>query len=157
PALRGCVDGVRARGATLHLLGLVSDGGVHSSDRHLAALLELARRAGLAREQVVVHAVLDGRDTPPRSGAGFVEALERELARSGVGRIASVVGRYWAMDRDKRWERVQRAYELFVRGTGERHASAVAAVRASYAREVGDEFVEPCVIGDATRGRLRDG
>jgi 2,3-bisphosphoglycerate-independent phosphoglycerate mutase len=157
PALRGVMEGARERGAALHLLGLVSDGGVHASDRHLAALLDLARRTGLRREQVFVHAVLDGRDTPPRSGAGHVAALERELARIGVGRIATVVGRYWAMDRDKRWERVQRAYELFVRGVGTRHASAGAAVAASYQREVGDEFLEPCVIGSDADGTLRDG
>ncbi len=157
PALRGLMQGVRARGTSLHLLGLVSDGGVHASDRHLRALLELAREVGLGREQVVVHALLDGRDTPPRSGAGFVETLERDLAQVGVGRIASVIGRYWAMDRDKRWERVQRAYALFTRGAGECHASALAAVRAAYARDVGDEFVEPCAIGEASAGRMRDG
>jgi len=155
-ALRGAVEHARARGAGLHLLGLVSDGGVHASDGHLRALLELARRGGLGPEQVHVHAVLDGRDTPPRSGAGYLEALERDLARAGVGRIASVVGRYWAMDRDKRWERVQRAYELFVAGRGEHHGSALEAVRASYAKEVGDEFVEPCAIGTGEGGRMRD-
>src|SRR5262245_33928570 len=157
PALRGVMEGVIERGKALHLLGLVSDGGVHSSDRHLAALLDLAKRIGLRREQVVVHAVLDGRDTPPRSGEGHVEALERELARAGVGRIASVVGRYWAMDRDKRWERVQRAHALFTRGAGAAFGSVLAAVQASYAKEVGDEFVEPSVIGPATEGRMRDG
>jgi 2,3-bisphosphoglycerate-independent phosphoglycerate mutase len=156
-ALRGIVDGVRQRGTRLHLLGLVSDGGVHSSERHVAALLELARRAGLGRDQVLVHAVLDGRDTPPRSGLQHLAALEAELARSGVGRIASVVGRYWAMDRDKRWERVQRAFDLLVSEKGAAHAGALAAVRASHEREVGDEFVEPCVIGAAGDGRLRDG
>jgi 2,3-bisphosphoglycerate-independent phosphoglycerate mutase len=156
-ALKGVVDEVRRRGSTLHLLGLVSDGGVHSSDRHLRALLELARRAGLSRERVAVHALLDGRDTPPRSGAGHVEALERDLARIGVGRIVSVVGRYWAMDRDKRWERVQRAYELLTRGTGTLHATAAEVVGASHAREVGDEFVEPSVIGSSSEGRMRDG
>jgi len=156
-ALRGVMEGVHRRGKVLHFLGLVSDGGVHSSDRHLRALLELAKRTGLRREQVVVHALLDGRDTPPRSGGQFVEELELDLARAGVGRIASVVGRYWAMDRDKRWERVQRAYDLFTRGTGAAHASALAAVRASYAKEVGDEFVEPSVIGPAQDGRMRDG
>jgi 2,3-bisphosphoglycerate-independent phosphoglycerate mutase len=157
PALVGAVEGARTRGTVLHLLGLVSDGGVHASDHHLRSLLELARRAGLRREQVAVHAVLDGRDTPPRSGAGYLEALERDLAKAGVGRIATVVGRYWAMDRDKRWERVQKAYDLFTRGAGARHASALEAVRASYAKEVGDEFVEPCVIGDAPGGRFGDG
>ncbi len=157
PALRGVMEGVRRRGTRLHLLGLVSDGGVHASDQHLRALLELARSVGLERERVAVHAVLDGRDTPPRSGAGYVEALERDMARAGVGRIASVVGRYWAMDRDKRWERVQRAYELLTRGAGQLHPNALAAVRTSYAKEVGDEFVEPCAIGTAEAGRLSDG
>src|SRR5262245_16369567 len=123
-ALRGAMEGVRRRGKALHLIGLVSDGGVHSSDAHLRALLELARRTGLRREQVLVHALLDGRDTPPRSGLGFIEALERDLAGAGVGRIASVVGRYHAMDRDKRWDRVKRAYDLFVRGTGDVSGSA---------------------------------
>jgi 2,3-bisphosphoglycerate-independent phosphoglycerate mutase len=156
-ALRGVMEGARKRGKALHLLGLVSDGGVHASDQHLSALLDLARRVGLAREQVFVHAMLDGRDTPPRSGAGYVAALERELARAGVGRIASIVGRYWAMDRDQRWERVRRAYELFTRGTGAVHASALEAVNASYVKEVGDEFVEPSVIGPAQSGRMRDG
>src|SRR5262245_38489218 len=138
PALRGVMEGALRRGKNLHLLGLVSDGGVHSSDQHLRALLELARKVGLRREQVLVHAVLDGRDTPPRSGTRFVEALERDLERIGVGRIASVVGRYWAMDRDKRWERVQKAYELFVRGTGAAFPGALEAVRASHAGDVGD-------------------
>jgi len=157
PALRGAMEGARARGKTLHLVGLVSDGGVHASDHHLRSLLELARRVGLGREQVAVHVVLDGRDTAPRSGAGHVERLERDLAQAGVGRIVSVIGRYFAMDRDKRWERVEKAYRLFVEGVGERHASAGAAVAASYARGVGDEFVEPCVIDARAAGRLADG
>jgi 2,3-bisphosphoglycerate-independent phosphoglycerate mutase len=157
PVLRGAAEHARARGSMLHLLGLVSDGGVHSSDQHLRSLIELARRVGLRREQVMVHAVLDGRDTPPRSGAKYVEALERDLELGGVGRIATLVGRYWAMDRDKRWERVQRAYDLFTGGVGEPHASARAAVQASYAREVGDEFVEPCVLVRTPEGHLRDG
>jgi 2,3-bisphosphoglycerate-independent phosphoglycerate mutase len=105
--------------------------------------------------------VLDGRDTPPRFGLRYVAALERDLAAAGVGRIASVIGRYWAMDRDKRWERVQRAYELFVHGKGERAATARAAVETSYAREQGDEFVEPFAIGAPPSGhmagRMEDG
>jgi 2,3-bisphosphoglycerate-independent phosphoglycerate mutase len=156
-ALRGLMERVAISGAHLHLLGLVSDGGVHSSDHHLGTLLELAKRVGLGRENVLVHAIMDGRDTPPRSGAQYIEALERELARSGVGRIASVVGRYWAMDRDQRWERVQRAYELFTGGVGQPHTSAADAVRASHAADVGDEFLEPSVIGASGEGRMRDG
>ncbi|MEQ1894777.1 MAG: 2,3-bisphosphoglycerate-independent phosphoglycerate mutase, partial [Planctomycetota bacterium] len=157
PALRGAMEGAKARAKRLHLFGLVSDGGVHASDHHLRNLLELARRVGLPKDDVLVHAVLDGRDTPPRSGAGYVAKLEEDLARVGVGRVATVVGRYWAMDRDKRWERVEKAYRLFVQGQGEVHASASAAVAASYAREVGDEFVEPCVIGAREASSLGDG
>ncbi len=156
-ALTGLMDRVRRDGKRLHLFGLVSDGGVHSSDHHLQSLLEMARRRGLAKDALLVHALLDGRDTPPRSGSGYVEALERDLARAGVGRIATVVGRFYAMDRDKRWERVERAYDLFTAGAGKRHASAAEAVRASYVSGVGDEFVEPCVIGDPASARMRDG
>ena len=151
------MDHARANGSTLHLLGLVSDGGVHSSDQHLRSLLEMARRRDLRRDQVAVHAILDGRDTPPRSGAGYVERLERDVSTLGVGRIASVVGRYYAMDRDNRWDRVQRAYELLVHGRGGHFASAVEGVRASYAREVGDEFVEPFVVGEPGALRMRSG
>jgi len=156
-ALREAVEGVRRRSRALHLLGLVSNGGVHSSERHLRALLELARRAGLPKERVFVHAILDGRDTPPRSGVEHLRTLERDLEEVGVGRIASAVGRYWAMDRDKRWDRVQRAYELFTAGRGKSAASALAAVEASHASGVGDEFVEPYVIGAQDEGRLEDG
>ena len=112
-AFAAVMDRVRREGKALHLMGLVSDGGVHASDRHLARLLELAAARGLASEQVLVHAILDGRDTPPRSADRYLAQLEKDLQAAGVGRIASVVGRYWAMDRDKRWDRVQRAYELF--------------------------------------------
>jgi 2,3-bisphosphoglycerate-independent phosphoglycerate mutase len=157
-ALARAMDGARERGTALHLVGLVSDGGVHSSDHHLRNLLKMAARRGLPAERVFVHAVLDGRDTPPRSGAGYVQTLERDLADAGVGRVASVVGRYWAMDRDQRWERVQRAYDLFVRGVGTRVESAAEAVRRSYeVDDKGDEFVEPYVVGDPDAGRMRDG
>jgi 2,3-bisphosphoglycerate-independent phosphoglycerate mutase len=155
-AFRALCERVRKDGKRLHLLGLVSDGGVHSSDHHLRSLIELARRAGLARDAVVVHAILDGRDTPPRSGAGYVEALEQDLSHAGVGRIGTVVGRYWAMDRDKRWERVQRAYNLLTAGVGTRHTSALEAVHASYAADKGDEFVEPRVIGDPAAATMQD-
>ena len=157
PALTAAVDRVRGTDQKLHLMGLVSDGGVHSSDHHLRNLLKLAADRGLASEQVVVHALLDGRDTPPRSGADFLAALERDIEEAGVGRIASVVGRYWAMDRDKRWERVQRAYELFTGGAGARSASTAEAIRASYEDGVGDEFVEPVAIGEPGRDRMAEG
>jgi 2,3-bisphosphoglycerate-independent phosphoglycerate mutase len=156
-AIASLMDRVRRDGRRLHLLGLVGDGGVHASDRHLRALCEMASQRGLAPEAVAVHALLDGRDTPPRSGERFLEALERDLAAAGAGRIASVVGRYWAMDRDKRWDRTQRAYDLFTGRVGKRHASALEAIRDSYAQGVGDEFVEPRVIGDPEAGRMADG
>jgi 2,3-bisphosphoglycerate-independent phosphoglycerate mutase len=151
------IDHVRERGTRLHLFGLVSDGGVHSSDRHVSALLALAKARGLAPEQVLLHAVTDGRDTPPRSGAGFLAALEAEITRIGVGRIASVVGRYWAMDRDKRWDRLARAYALLLAGEGRRAKTSAEAAALSYAEDVGDEFLEPTVIGDPGADRLRDG
>lgn len=156
-ALVGAIDAARSAGTKLHLVGLVSDGGVHSSDFHLRSLLKLAHDRGLPSERVLVHAILDGRDTPPRSGAGYLEALEQDLQDAGGGRIASVVGRYWAMDRDQRWERTQRAYELFVHGRGETHPSAADAIAASYANDVGDEFCEPCAIGEPAGTRLADG
>ncbi len=133
----------RAGGGRLHLLGLVSDGGVHSSIEHLCALVDAAARAGVA---VVVHAFLDGRDTPPTSGEGFVARLERHLAGKGV--VGTLMGRYWAMDRDKRWERVLRAHKAIVSADAPRVPGALAALRASYAAGVTDEFVEPVVVGD---------
>jgi 2,3-bisphosphoglycerate-independent phosphoglycerate mutase len=153
------VDAMRhARTRRLHLMGLLSDGGVHSMNTHLYALLEMARREGLA--DVCVHGFLDGRDTPPESGAGFVAALEREMRRTGVGRIATVAGRYYAMDRDKRWERTDRALKAMTGGAGEKATDAVAAVRRSYQRGVTDEFVEPVAIVDARHdpvGLIRPG
>jgi 2,3-bisphosphoglycerate-independent phosphoglycerate mutase len=136
----------RARASALHLLGLVSDGGVHSHIRHLQALLELARARGV--ERVHVHAFTDGRDVSPTSGAGFLDQ---------VPGVATVSGRYYAMDRDRRWDRVKRAYDAIVRGEGARADDAGDAVRASYERGVTDEFVEPVVIGDPSQGRIRDG
>lgn len=155
--LTDCMERARAAGKKLHLLGLVSDGGVHSSDHHLRNLLKLAARCGLPSESVCVHALLDGRDTPPRSGAGYLEALERDIEAAGVGRIVSVVGRYWGMDRDNRWERVSRAYDLFTRGVGESASSSADAIHASYEDDTGDEFVEPTAIGDPAAGRMEDG
>lgn len=156
-ALTGLFERVRTSGRRLHLLGLVSDGGVHSSDRHLQAVLEIAAGAKLAPEQVLVHAITDGRDTPPRSGERYLAALEEAIGRAGVGRIATVCGRYFAMDRDRRWDRTRRAYELYVRGAGERHRSALEAVRAAHAAGQGDEFIEPRVIGDPQQSRMQDG
>jgi 2,3-bisphosphoglycerate-independent phosphoglycerate mutase len=148
----------RAHGGALHLAGLLSDGGVHSSLEHLAACLELARREGVARCHV--HAFMDGRDTPPRSGAGFMRQLQQRMAQAGIGDVATVHGRYYAMDRDKRWDRVAQAWAAMVRGEGFRAGSGLAAVEASYAREETDEFIKPTVIVDADGkpvGTIRDG
>jgi 2,3-bisphosphoglycerate-independent phosphoglycerate mutase len=150
----------RARGGTgvVHFLGLFSDGGVHSHVEHLHALLELARREGVAH--AYVHAFLDGRDTPPRSGIGYMRDFEKRLGQTGYGKVATVTGRYYAMDRDKRWDRVEQAYAALVRGEGFRAASGVAAVEEAYARDEGDEFVKPTVVvngGGEPRGRIKDG
>ena len=139
-------------GKRLHLLGLVSDGGVHSMNTHLYALLEMAKRKGVP--EVYVHVFTDGRDTPPNSGLGYVEELEAKIREIGIGKIATVTGRYYAMDRDKRWERTDRALGALVRGSEGTAASATDAIRASYERNVTDEFVEPVTIDPA--GLIRD-
>jgi 2,3-bisphosphoglycerate-independent phosphoglycerate mutase len=147
------------RGRALHLLGLLSRGGVHSDLQHLLALLELAGRE--FDGPVYVHAFSDGRDTPPQSGLGYLSELEEAIAASGSeARIASVSGRYFAMDRDKRWERTARAYQAVVCGIAERHAeSGLAAVQAAYLRGETDEFIEPTVVVDqgVPIGRINDG
>ncbi len=137
------INAARDSGKALHLFGLLSDGGVHSHINHLFALLELAKRHGLSR--VYVHAALDGRDVGPRTGLGYVRACVDKCASLGVGKIATVQGRFYAMDRDKRWERIQRAYDAMVRGIGSEEPDPVLAVEASYKNEVTDEFVEPVV------------
>ena len=156
PVLVAAAERARQPGTTLHLLGLVSNGGVHSHERHLFALLDLARRRELPR--VRVHVFTDGRDTPPRSAGKYVTRLEEALSASG-GEIASVTGRYWAMDRDNRWDRIARAYDALVHGRGRTAASALEAIEEAYARGENDEFVEPTVIvrDGRPRGLLRDG
>lgn len=155
PVLLGELDRVARLGRTLHLWGLLSDGSVHSHIDHLLALLKLsaARKVG----RIAVHAVLDGRDTPPRSALPFVEAVERALAEIGHGRIATVSGRYYAMDRDKRWERTQRAWQAIVEAHGLPASSAAEAVRQSYEAGKGDEFVEPRVVAGGVRVEDGDG
>lgn len=138
------VENCKKNNSALHMWGLVSDGGVHSHNTHIYGLLELAKRSGL--ENVYVHCFLDGRDTPPASGKGFVEALEAKMKELGVGKVASVSGRYYAMDRDNRWDRVERAYRALTKGEGNYAESAVAGIQASYDKEVYDEFVEPLVV-----------
>ena len=139
----------------LHIVSLIGPGGVHANDRHLVALVGLAAREGV--RHVRIHALLDGRDTPPSSALGFVADLERRLAATHPdARIASVGGRYWAMDRDTRWERTERGYDAIVHGEGRHAPSAVAAIEEAYARGETDEFVEPTVI-DGVDGLVRDG
>jgi 2,3-bisphosphoglycerate-independent phosphoglycerate mutase len=145
--LLAAIEGGKKRGKALHLMGLLSDGQVHSSQGHLYALLLLAKQRGL--EHVFIHCFLDGRDTPPSSAVHYVEALQKKIGEIGCGQIASLIGRYYAMDRDKRWERTERAYELLVKGKGERTTDPVAAIQRSYERGITDEFIEPTVIADA--------
>jgi 2,3-bisphosphoglycerate-independent phosphoglycerate mutase len=144
-------------GKAFHLLGLLGPGGVHASQSHLECLLRAAKTRGLS--QVFVHGFLDGRDTPPQSALRDLEVFEHFLRETGTGRIASVSGRYYAMDRDQRWDRVERAFDAMVRGQGARAAGSVEAVRAAYAEKVTDEFVPPTVIisGDAPVATIRDG
>jgi 2,3-bisphosphoglycerate-independent phosphoglycerate mutase len=140
------MDNCRRNNSRLHLFGLLSDGGVHSHNTHLYALVELAKKQGL--KDVFIHCFFDGRDVPPDSAKGYVAELEEKLKEIGVGRIASVMGRYYAMDRDNRWERVKQAYDAMVLGQGLNAQSAGQAVSESYAREEYDEFVKPTVIVD---------
>ncbi len=142
-AYNKAMDNCLKNGSSLHLYGLLSDGGVHSHIQHLFALLQMAKDKGL--EKVYVHCFLDGRDVSPTSGKGFVQELCDKCAEIGVGKIATVMGRYYAMDRDKRWERVQMAYDAMVYGEGVHNADPVDAVAKSYANGVTDEFVEPVV------------
>ncbi|MEW5791586.1 MAG: 2,3-bisphosphoglycerate-independent phosphoglycerate mutase [Pseudomonadota bacterium] len=147
PALTGAVDKAKAAGRAVHILGLLSDGGVHSHEEHIHAMLELAIRRGA--ERVYVHAFLDGRDTAPKSAETYLRRLEAKMAALGGGSIASIIGRYYAMDRDNRWERVQAAYDLLTRGIGQRADSALAGLEAAYARGETDEFVGPTSIHPA--------
>ena len=154
PVLMQVMDQVKASGKALHLLGLLSDGGVHSHITHIMALLEMAQKHGLSK--VYVHAFLDGRDVPPQSALTYVEQLEQAMATIGVGKIATVSGRYYAMDRDKRWERLAKAYATVVQGEGERAVSATAGIQASYAAGVTDEFVIPFAV-EGVDGRIQAG
>ncbi len=143
-ALRGVMEKVKQNKSALHLMGLVSDGGVHSQLTHLKALIDMAAQNGLTR--VYVHAILDGRDTPPDSGVGYVQDLQSHLDAAGVGRIASICGRYYAMDRDTRWQRTEKAYRLYTQGEGVSEQDPVAAVKNAYERGDTDEFVKPVVM-----------
>ena len=152
PAYLEAMSNCREWGSALHLMGLLSDGGVHSHITHLFALLKMAKEQGLSK--VYVHCFLDGRDVPPSSGKGYVEQLQAKMAELGVGEIATVMGRYYAMDRDKRWDRVQLAYDAIACGQGPFEADPAGAVQKSYDAGVTDEFVEPVVC--AKNAQVRD-
>ncbi len=157
PVLLDCLAKTKAAGGRLHLMGLLSDGGVHSHTNHLYALLELAKKSGVG--EVFVHCLLDGRDTPPKSAAGYLADLETRINEIGVGKIATIIGRYYAMDRDNRWERVEKAYAAMVEGNGAPFATAAQAIEQSYLAGVNDEFVLPAVLvsGGEPLGRIEDG
>lgn len=144
PAYIKAMDDAKRSGGALHILGLLSDGGVHSHIKHIFAILEMAKRRGL--ERVYLHCFLDGRDVPPKSGAGYVGQLAEKCAELGNAHIATLQGRFWGMDRDKRWERLQRGYDAVVRGKGVDASDPVKAVEESYAAGVTDEFLEPTVL-----------
>ncbi|MBR5783142.1 MAG: 2,3-bisphosphoglycerate-independent phosphoglycerate mutase [Clostridia bacterium] len=151
-ALVGAIENAIQNNSALHIMGLLSDGGVHSHNTHLYAIVELAKKMGL--EKVYLHCFLDGRDVPPSSGADFVAAAKAKMEEIGVGKIATVMGRYYAMDRDNRWERVSKAYAAMVYGQGNKNADPVAAVKASYeaideeGKHITDEFVVPTVCAE---------
>ena len=157
PEFLAAVENCKKNDSALHMWGLVSNGGVHSHNTHIYGLLELAKKNGL--EKVYVHCFLDGRDTPPASGKEFVEELEAKMAEIGVGKVATVMGRYYAMDRDNRWDRVERAYLALTKGEGSAFESAAAGIQASYDAEKYDEFVEPVVVTEngAPLATVKDG
>ncbi len=154
-ALIEAMDHCREWGSALHLMGLLSDGGVHSHTSHLKAILEMAKQQGLT--QVYVHCFLDGRDVPPSSGADYVEAISEFCKELGVGKVATVMGRFYAMDRDNRWDRVERAYNAMVMGEAPFVEDPVAAVKDSYAKEVTDEFLEPVIACKGAEIKEKDG
>ncbi len=156
-AFMAAVENCKANDSALHMFGLVSDGGVHSHNTHIYGLLELAKRNGLRK--VYVHCFLDGRDTPPTSGKGYVADLEAEMAKLGVGKVASVSGRYYAMDRDKNWDRIEKAYVALTKGDGIQADSATGGIQASYDDGKTDEFVVPIVVMEdgAPVATIKDG
>jgi len=158
PEFRKMIDFAKKNKGALHFMGLVSDIGVHSLLPHLYALLELAKRDKM--ETVFVHAFTDGRDSPPTSGKGYIADVEKKMDEIGVGKVGSVMGRFYAMDRDTRWDRVQRAYDCLTLGKGHKARTAEEAVQQSYAKEVTDEFIEPTAVTDADSqaiGTIKDG
>ena len=152
-ALLAAVENAKKNNSALHLMGLVSSGGVHSHNTHIYGLLELAKRNGL--KEVYVHAFLDGRDTPPTSGKEFVAELEKEMAKIGVGKVASVMGRFYAMDRDNRWDRVEAAYSIMTKG-GNLKKSATGGIQESYDEGKNDEFVVPFSVDNDGAKTIKD-
>ena len=146
--LTAAIDNCVKNNSALHLMGLVSDGGVHSHTEHLYALLRLAKEKGMADDRVFIHCFTDGRDVPPKSGKGFIGNLSKKIKEIGVGKISSVSGRYYAMDRDTRWERVEKAYLALTAAVGDRFENAESGMNKSYANDVTDEFIAPFVCGD---------
>ena len=157
PALLAACDNVKKNNSSLHMMGLVSDGGVHSHNEHIYGLLELAKKQGI--KKVYVHCFLDGRDTPPSSGKEYVEQLVSKMQEIGVGEVATVMGRYYAMDRDNRWERVEKAYRALTEGIGEEASDGPGGIQASYDKDVTDEFVLPTVVmkDGAPTATVKDG
>ena len=154
PVLLHAMENAKKPGAALHLMGLLSDGGVHSHIHHLFGLIEMAKKMGV--EKVYVHCFMDGRDVPPTSGAEYIEELQKELEKTGVGKIATVSGRYYAMDRDNRWERVVKAYDAMVNGEGVKAPDPAAMMRQSYADGVTDEFIVPAVVTEGAEVKSGD-
>lgn len=156
PELSEAIENCKRNHSKLHVIGLLSDGGVHSHMRHLYAVLELAKRKDF--EDVYVHCFMDGRDTPPASGENYILKLEEKMKEKGVGKIASISGRFYSMDRDKRWNRVQKSYDALVNGIGEKSNTAISAIESSYQKEIFDEFIEPTVIcnGDTPIATISD-
>lgn len=153
-AFKDAIEHVKKNNSSLHLYGLVSTGGVHSSFEHVKALVRMAAENGL--KKVYVHAFLDGRDTPPKSAVEFLAELEAELKKYNLPQIATISGRYWAMDRDNRWDRVEKAYNALLFGEGEKAANSDEAIKASYAKDVTDEFVEPTITNADPDSRIKD-
>lgn len=156
PEFVKAIENCKKNNSKLHIMGLLSDGGVHSHMRHLFALLELAKRKDF--EDVYVHCFLDGRDTPPASAEGYIMQLEEKMKEKGIGKIATISGRFYSMDRDKRWQRIEKSYNAMVKGIGEKASSAISAIESSYQKEVFDEFVEPTVIcnGDTEVAKIEE-
>ena len=152
-ALSDAMDAAKANGKSLHLMGLLSNGGVHSHNEHLYGLLKMAKKKGI--ENVYVHTFLDGRDVPPTSGVEFMAELEKEIKEIGIGSVATIMGRFYAMDRDNAWDRVEKAYKAMVDGEGIQETDAVTAVKNSYANDVTDEFVIPTVVDK--NGMIKEG